>query len=30
VQFDLDTSGAPPIMQKGYFSSLRCVPTVAR
>jgi type VI secretion system protein ImpL len=30
VQFDLDTLGAPPILQKGYFSSLRCVSNVAR
>jgi len=30
VQFDLDTLGAPPILQKGFFSSLRCVSTVAR
>ena len=30
VQFDLDTLGNPPILQKGYFSTLRCVSTVAR
>ena len=30
VQFDLDTLGSPPILQKGYFSSLRCVSNVAR
>ncbi len=30
VQFDLDTLGGPPILQKGYFSSLRCVSNVAR
>ena len=30
VQFDLDTLGAPPILQKGYFSSLRCVSNVAK
>jgi type VI secretion system protein ImpL len=30
VQFDLDTLGAPPILQKGFFSSLRCVSNVAR
>jgi type VI secretion system protein ImpL len=30
VEFDLDTLGAPPILQKGYFSSLRCVSNVAR
>jgi type VI secretion system protein ImpL len=30
VQFDLDTLGAPPILQKGYLSSLQCVSTVAR
>ncbi len=30
VQFDLDTLGAPPLLQKGYFSSLRCVSNVAR
>jgi type VI protein secretion system component VasK len=28
VQFDLDTLGKPPILQKGYFSSLRCVSSV--
>jgi len=30
VQFDLDILGGPPILQKGYFSSLRCVSNVAR
>jgi type VI secretion system protein ImpL len=30
VQFDLDTLGAPPILQKGYFASLRCVSNVAK
>jgi type VI secretion system protein ImpL len=30
VQFDLDTLGAPAILQKGFFSSFRCVSTVAR
>jgi type VI secretion system protein ImpL len=30
VQFDLDTLGAPPILEKGFFSSLRCVSNVAR
>jgi type VI secretion system protein ImpL len=30
VQFDLDTLGALPILQKGFFSSLRCVSNVAR
>ena len=30
VQFDLDTLGAPPILQKGYFSSLQCVSSVAK
>jgi len=30
VQFDMDTLGGPPILQKGYFSSLRCVSNVAR
>jgi len=30
VQFDLDTLGAPPILQKGYLSSLQCVSTVAK
>jgi len=30
VQFDLDTLGAPAILQKGFFSSLRCVSNVAR
>ncbi len=29
VQFDLDTLGGPPILQKGYFSTLRCVSSVA-
>jgi type VI secretion system protein ImpL len=29
VQFDLDPLGGPPILQKGYFSSLRCVSNVA-
>ncbi len=29
VQFDLDTSGAPPILQKGFFTSLKCVQNVA-
>ncbi len=29
VQFDLDTLGAPPILEKGYFSGLRCVSTVS-
>jgi type VI secretion system protein ImpL len=30
VQFDLDTLGAPPILQKGYLSNLSCVSTVAK
>lgn len=30
VQFDLDTLGAPPILEKGYFSSMRCVSKVTR
>jgi len=30
VQFDLDTLGGPPILQKGYLSSLRCVSSVAK
>jgi type VI secretion system protein ImpL len=30
VQFDLDTLGAPPILQKGYLSTLQCVSSVAR
>jgi type VI secretion system protein ImpL len=31
VQFDLDTSGAPPILQKGYFASLpHCVSNPAK
>ena len=30
VQFDLDTLGAPPILLKGNFSSLRCVSSVTR
>ncbi len=29
VQFDLDTSGAPPILQKGFFTSMKCVSNVA-
>jgi type VI secretion system protein ImpL len=28
VQFDLDTLGKPPILQKGYFSTIRCVSSV--
>ena len=30
VQFDLDTLGAVPIVEKGFLANLRCVPTVAR
>ena len=30
VQFDLDTLGAPPILQKGYLSSLQCVSSVSK
>ncbi len=30
VRFDLDTGGAPLILQKGYLSSLRCVSNVAQ
>jgi type VI secretion system protein ImpL len=30
VQFDLDTLGAPPILRKGYLSSLQCVSSVAK
>jgi type VI secretion system protein ImpL len=30
VQFDLDTLGAPSLLQKGAFSSLRCVSNVAK
>jgi type VI secretion system protein ImpL len=30
VQFDLDTLGSLAILQKGFFSSFRCVSTVAR
>jgi type VI secretion system protein ImpL len=30
VQFDLDTLGTPAILQKGYFSTFRCVSSVAR
>jgi type VI secretion system protein ImpL len=30
VQFDLDTLGAPPILQKGYLSTLQCVSSVAK
>ena len=30
VQFDLDTLGAPPILQKGYLSTVQCVSSVAR
>ncbi|MGD0126749.1 MAG: ImcF-related family protein [Terriglobia bacterium] len=30
LQFDLDTQGAPPILQKGYLSSLQCVSSVAK
>ncbi len=30
VEFDLDTFAATPILEKGFLSSLRCVPTVAK
>jgi len=30
VQFDLDTQGSPPILQKGYLSSLQCVSSAAK
>ncbi|MGA3326628.1 MAG: ImcF-related family protein [Terriglobia bacterium] len=30
VQFDLDTLGAPPILQKSFFSTMRCVSSVTR
>jgi type VI protein secretion system component VasK len=30
VQFDLDTQGSPPILQKGYLSSLQCVSSVSK
>lgn len=30
VQFDLDTRGAMPILEKGFLANLRCVPVVAR
>jgi type VI secretion system protein ImpL len=30
VQFDLDTLGAPPILQKGYLATLQCVSSVAK
>ncbi|MGO8819183.1 MAG: ImcF-related family protein [Terriglobia bacterium] len=30
VQFDMDTLGAPPILEKGYFSTLRCVSSVSK
>jgi len=30
VQFELDTQGSMPILEKGYLSNLHCVPVVAR
>jgi len=30
VQFDMDTLGAPPVLEKGYFSTLRCVSSVSK
>jgi type VI secretion system protein ImpL len=30
VQFDLDTLGGPPLLQKGYLSTLQCVSSVAK
>jgi type VI secretion system protein ImpL len=30
VQFDLDTRGAEPILEKGFLSNLRCVSAVAK
>ncbi len=30
VEFDLETAGLPPILQRGYLSNLDCVSTVAR
>jgi type VI secretion system protein ImpL len=30
VEFDLDTAGLPPILEKGYLSSLDCVSVVAK
>jgi type VI secretion system protein ImpL len=30
VQFDMDTLGSPPILEKGYFSTLRCVSSVSK
>ena len=30
VQFDLDTQGALPILEKGFLSNLHCVPVAAR
>ena len=30
VQFDLDTLGAPPILQKGYLSNLQCASSVTK
>jgi hypothetical protein len=29
AQFDLDTQGAMPILEKGILSNLHCVPVVA-
>lgn len=30
VQFELDTQGAMPVMERGFLANLRCVPVVAR
>jgi type VI protein secretion system component VasK len=30
ARFDLDTRGAPPVFRRGFFSSLRCVSSVAK
>ena len=30
VQFDLDTKGAAPILEKGFLSDMRCVPLVTQ
>ena len=30
VQFDVDTQGGPPILMKGYLSTLQCVTSVAK
>jgi type VI protein secretion system component VasK len=30
VQFDVDTGGAPPVLEKGFLSGVRCVPAVTQ